>query len=226
MRTRSGIPLLLGLAVLVAARVAAAATLGALSDFEAGAQGWSSGPRNPNPPVVEADGGPQGAGDAFLHLTSNGRSSGGRLVVFNSTAPWTGNYTGAGIAAIELDLKNLTEAALSIRIEIAGSGGNRIVSTAAAQLAALQDWTHFRIPVDAAAFAGTNVATALASATELRILHNPQATVSVTAPSIDARLGVDNVTAVPEPSTLLLAAAGLAALAAGPRGRRQPERRP
>jgi len=222
MRTRSEIPLLLGLAALLAAEGAAAATLGVLSDFETGQQGWFSGPQNLNPPVVAADGGPQGAGDAFLRVTANGGvGMGGRLVFFNRMGAWTGSYTSAGIAAIEMDLKNLTEAVLSIRIEIQGPSMNRIVSTAAAQLAALQDWTHFRIPIDAAGFAGANVAAALANAVEIRILHNPQATPSISAPFIAAQLGIDNVRTapVPEPSTIALVAAGLAGLGAGHRSR-------
>ena len=227
MRTRSGIPILLGFAALLAARGASAVTLGVLSDFETGAQGWISGPNNQNPPVVEATGGPQGMGDAFLRVSADGSSSGGRLVFFNTTANWTGNYTSAGIAAIEMDLKNLTQAVLQIRVQIEGQGFNQIVSTVAAQLAAFQDWTHVRIPIDAAGFAGVNVALALTRVTEIRILHNPQATRSTTAPFVAAQLGIDNVRAapVPEPSTLLLAAAGLAGLAAGARSRRRTQRR-
>ena len=222
MRTRSGIPLLLlGLAALLAARGAPAATLGALSDFETGEQGWRSGNPNPNPRLVEADGGPQGAGDAFLRVIANGGPGpGGTLTFFNFTAAWTGSYTSAGIAAVEMDLKNLTEAALQIRIEIKGSA-NIIVSTASAQLTAFQDWTHFRIPIDAAGFASANAAVALANVSEIRLLHNPQATNSRFSPFVSAQLGIDNVRAVPEPSTLLLLAAGFAGLAAAPRSRRR-----
>ncbi len=219
MRTRSGTALALGLAAFPAASDADAATLGVVSDFETGSQGWSSGFRNPNPPVVVADGGPQGIGDAFLRVTANGDPGfpgpGGKLVFFNPLAPWRGNYTSAGIAAIEMDLKNLTEAALEIRIEIEGPiASNHIISTTAAQLAAFQDWTHFRIPIEATDFAGANVAAALANVREIRIFHNPEATESMLAPPIVAQLGFDNIRAVPEPSTLLLLATGLAGLVA------------
>src|SRR3972149_6756512 len=69
-------------------------------------QGWGTGVTNPNPPVVVTDGGPTGAGDAYLRLTSNGSGqAGGRLVVFN-TGQWTGNYTTSGVSHISMYMNN------------------------------------------------------------------------------------------------------------------------
>ena len=53
-----------------------------------------------NPPVRVSDGGPGGAGDAFLRVEGNGGSgSGSNLVAFN-TDQWSGDYVANNVLAI------------------------------------------------------------------------------------------------------------------------------
>ena len=231
------------LSCLASAKVGSAVTLGVVSDFETGDQGWGPGAGrifpNPNPPVVETSGGPSGAGDAFLRVIANGGEfaaiapaytggglggPGSKLIVFNESSDWIGDYTSAGVAAVEFDIKNLTTAILSIRVEIEGAGtGGTFVTSAGQSLAALADWTHLRIPIGPGDLTGGHdVAAALSNVSKIRIMHNPSATTSSLAPPIAAQIGIDNVTAapVPEPSTALLTGAGLLVLAATRRAKR------
>jgi hypothetical protein len=64
------------------------------------------------------------------------------------------------------------------------------------------------------------VAGALGDVNELRLFHNPAPAFGgpgVGAPPVTAVLGVDNIQAVPEPSTLALLGAGLLAAAGAAR---------
>jgi hypothetical protein len=234
-------------ACLAPAKAGSAASLGVVSDFETGAQGWGSGDGslapNPHPPVIETDGGPTGVADAYLRVIARGlpaangevgpaydggfgEGSGSRLVVFNDSPDWRGDYTAAGIAAIEFDIKNLTSAALSIRLQIDGMRGDGVVTSSAHSLPAFADWTHLRfpiLPVDLTA--GLDVNAVLSNVTKLRIVHNPAATRSplTPPPPVNAEIGIDNVRTmpVPEPSLALLTGAGLLVLAAARRGGRR-----
>ena len=105
-------------------QTAVAIVVGQTDTFENGTtQGWISGAVNPHPPVNIATGGPQGAGDHFLKVTSSGGfGAGSKLVTFNTTQ-WIGNYTTAGIVAIGMDLNNLGNTDLVIRLALNGPGG-------------------------------------------------------------------------------------------------------
>ena len=90
-------------AALTLAQGAAAVTLGQIDDFEDGTtQGWvvgiGTGATSPVPPVAVATGGPDGADDGYLLLTSvGGFGAGSRLAVINATQ-WAGDYTTSGIS--------------------------------------------------------------------------------------------------------------------------------
>jgi hypothetical protein len=206
--------MLLSSLVFLVGGAASGATLGVVSDFEMGNGGWVSGGLHPDPPVVMADGGPTGAGDAFLQLTSNGGTgAGSRLVTFNGTADWTGDYASAGIGAIELDVKNLSEAALALRILLRSTAG-QAVSDTAVTVDPLADWQRVRIPIGADDLVGAlDPAAVVAGVSQIRLIHNPAATTGP-LPAISAVVGIDNVTTVPEPGTALLLAGGLVALGA------------
>jgi hypothetical protein len=105
---------------------AAAVIDGQVDTFQdATLQSWQSGSSNPNPPANIATGGPAGANDHFLRLTSNGGSAGGRLVAFNNDQ-WTGNYLSAGVDAISMQVNNLGANDLTLRLILVGSGGEAL----------------------------------------------------------------------------------------------------
>ncbi len=180
----------------------AAVTLGQLENFS-GIHEWSSGDPNPNPPVIVADSGPLGVGDHSLRVTSNGGSGpGGRLIGFNETL-WTGDYTAAGIFSLAADLRNTGTTTLSMRLAFNGPGGWFV--TPVAQVTAFSGWMTriFDIcPVALVSAGGSSAVGTLASASELRILHS--AGVDFRGARVSSSFLVDNVRAIPEPSTVLV----------------------
>jgi hypothetical protein len=199
-----------------------------IDDFEDGTtEGWHVGdPGHPAPPVNVSTGGPAGAGDAFLQLTSTGGvGPGSKLSVLNMSQ-WTGDFT--GVPAIGMDVNNLGATELVLRLLFVnfpdGGGPPTDVAwtLAPVTVAPGSGWNDVVFSLSAAnLFApfGT-VGGALADVDELRLFHNPTPFFggpTVGAPPVAATLGVDNIgvvadtTAVPEPSSMLLLLAGLGA---------------
>lgn len=207
-RPASWLATLTVLCALLAPAAARAVVIGQVDDFEDGTtRDWVVGIAGvePNaPPANVPTGGPRGAGDHYLLLTAVSREIfGNRLTVINQTQ-WTGDYLAAGIDAIAMDVRNLGATPLALRLQLSdpapGSlvrGDNAAFSTVAVNVPAGGGWTRVAFPVDAdslTAGSGT-VLDALANVTDLRIFHNPNP--RFPGPRIDARLGVDNVTARP-----------------------------
>lgn len=205
--------------------------VGQRDTFEDGTtMGWSAGPEHPAPPLNIATGGPAGAGDNFLFLTAiGGNGPGSRLSAINM-AQWTGDYTAAGVGSISMDLFNFGPTDLYLRLliadPVAGPPTNVAISSDAFFLAAGTDWTHAVFSFSPGALTpmlGT-VDGALSDVRELRIFHNPDPFFGGppgSSPPVLVNLGIDNITATPEPGTLLLCATGLVALAAVTRRRRR-----
>ncbi|MBC7784643.1 MAG: hypothetical protein H7144_12465 [Burkholderiales bacterium] len=187
-----------------------AVVLGQTDTFEdATVQGWVvavGGATSPAPPANIATGGPAGANDNFLQLTSlGGGGAGSRLIAFNLTQ-WSGNFTTAGITGIKMHLNNSGAEELSLRLGVATgvapSSTNLAISSSAIIVPAGSGWVTAEFLFGGAnltATAGT-VAAALAGATEIRLFHSTSA--NFPGSPIAATLGVDNVTAVPEPTAL------------------------
>jgi hypothetical protein len=224
------LPLMVALCLLRPA-AAPALTLGQVDTFEDGTtQNWivnllAMGGAVPAP-VNVVDGGPQGAGDNYLRLTAvGGDGPGSRLSVIN-LAQWAGDYSAAGVTAITMDLNNLGATDLSLRLFLGNPLGGPPTDQAitdAVLLPAQGGWTQAEFaldPISLTVLAG-DLATLLASVTELRLIHNPDATFP--PPPVVAVLGVDNIAApVPEPSSLTLMLLGLGfAGGAALRGRRR-----
>jgi PEP-CTERM motif len=186
---------------------------------------------HPAPPVNIPDGGPLGAGDNYLRLTSiAGIQSGSRLSVSNFSQ-WAGDYIAEGVTAITMNANNLGNTDLFLRLAfedpIPGPPNNIAYSSDPIFLAAGSGWTTLMFPVGPSFLtAGLGgVETALRNTTLIRLYHseadnfpNPVFPIE----SIDAQLGVDNiaaVTAIPEPATLLLLATGIGAIGARRRSR-------
>lgn len=201
-----------GVCLALVAAPAGAISIGTSATFERGStDGWYVSVGSPLPPQVIATGGPAGQGDGFLQLQSSGQSSAGsRLVVFGA-ADWLGNYMAAGVTALALDAINLGSSDLQLRLYFNGPAGSAL-STTGLSLPASSGWRHLVFPLTPAALSGVDAAATLGNVTELRLFHNDSP--SFPPAAVLATLGIDNVSAVPEPGApaLWAAAALLAAV--------------
>jgi hypothetical protein len=212
---RVNIPLwlVLGLLSLVFVAIAsptacAAVTNGQVDNFESGAANWTNGALATDPVVVL--GGPGGAADHFLQITATGAAgAGGKLIAYNRSQ-WLGNYTSAGVTAFAMDLENLGSTPLDIRLALKQSTTKTspgYATTNAFSLAVGSGWQHAVFSLDSSALTEIGVpaptlSSILGNLGELRILSS--AVPSLDGDVIAAKLGVDNITAVPEPAMLLL----------------------
>lgn len=202
---------------------------GQTDDFQDGTtQNWTNGGAPGAPPVVNlTSGGPGGAGDSYIRVTSvGGGGPGSRLTTLNEVQ-WLGDYVNQGITTIEMDLNNFSQTDLSIRIafkESDGAGAPGYVSQAF-NLQAVPVWGHFVFSITAATMIPINNPAPFntffsGNFVEMRIINsvNP----NLNGDSVVAELGIDNIHAVPEPTSFVLASVGLFAIFVAKRcGRRR-----
>ena len=201
---------------------------GQTDDFQDGTtQNWMNGPAGAPPIVNFVSGGPGGVGDRYIRIESiGGGGPGSRLTAFNR-AQWLGNYIGQGITAISMDLNNFSDVPLSIRIgfkQDTGIGSPGYVSQAFV-LPAGGGWEHFVFSIDMASMipiGGPADFNTFFSGNfqEVRIIN--AFAPDLNGEPIEGLLGVDNIHAVPEPASWVLALLGLLGIfAAKLRGRRR-----
>jgi hypothetical protein len=222
---------------------ARAISVGQIDDFEDGTlQGWRMGTTTVTAEHMTniTDGGPTGAGDNFLQVTSHEAhgttTPGGNRLTFFNRLQWTGDYTAAGITAIAMDLKNISSSEiLNMRLAINGGVGPSFdfiggvfTSTASISLNSGSGWTRAvfsllpgdLIPISGGTggnTTGNDVQATLGNVLELRLLNS--ATSDWSGLPVTATLGVDNLRAVPLPPALALFGSGLVVLL--PRRRKQ-----
>jgi len=171
-------------------------SLSSVNDFEDGTtMGWSVGAVATNPPVNIDTGGPNGLDDNFLSCSSDGVGASGRLVIFNSSSTWTGDWTTAGVNYISFKANNTGATNLILRISLDGTGG-RFSTTNGASIPAGSGWTTINIPVapsDFTSVGGTSINNTLADVTVMRINHS--SVPSFTGDDIVATLGLDLISA-------------------------------
>ena len=184
-----------------------AITLGQIDAFEDGTDSWAGGGVTGTP-----GGGPGGGSDHFLKVSSGSFGGDVRLITHND-AQWLGDYTTAGVDEITAELMNLGSLAIPIRAVIRESdGGSSTPGYASAPFTLPADgqWhlATFSLTTGMSGFnSPQSLATDLANVEDFRILSsvNP----SGIGDEINASIGIDDVTAVPEPSPLLLGALGM-----------------
>jgi len=176
--------------------------IGQLDTFEDGTtQNWVVAPLgapHPAPPVNQPDGGPLGAGDNYLLMTSVGGSGpGSRLVVINA-AQWAGDYLATGIDAITMNVNNLSNSDLHLRLlfedPTVGPPSNQAI-TGAILVSAGSGWTTISFDIDPGSLIVLlgDVNTLLANTTAVHIFHGPDPEIPPQA--VAAQLGVDNIEA-------------------------------
>ncbi len=181
---------------------AAAVSVGTQDTFEDGTtNGWITGGASVFQPVNVPDGGPAGLGDAFLRLTSSGSGGAGGKLVGIAGAQWLGNYVAADVTGIEMDVINLGSTDVNLRLYFSGTSGSGS-SVDGVTVASGSGWTRVAfstLPAAITTALGVPALDVLSNVSELRLFHSAAA--SFPGPNIAAQIGIDNVTAVPEPGT-------------------------
>ena len=219
-KLRSTTLLLFGSLVCAACPIAAfGINAGQVDNFQDGSlANWTSGGGGAGQ-VNVATGGPSGANDRFIQIASGATPLAPRLLMFNDTQ-WIGNYLAAGVTQVAIDLLNSGAAALPIRIAIReGTGGSTTPgysSTNPFNLPSDGAWHHAVFLLDAADLTAVNspqpLATDLASVKDFRVLS--AAAPSTIGDMLTAQIGIDNITAVPEPASALLMLSAVSVLCA------------
>ena len=208
--------------VCVSAGRASAVSIGLIDTFEDGTtENWRINllnmGNNAFQPINVVSGGPAGLDDNFMLMRSSGLPGpGGRLVALNP-AQWAGDYVAAGIAQITIDVNNLGDTDLFLRLlfeDPMNAPPENEAFTTSVVLPAASGWTHISFLVDPGSLIveeGSALA-ALENATILRIFSNEEAEGPDEAEPIAALLRVDNIEAqaIPEPSSLILLTTGVA----------------
>ncbi len=204
-----------------------AVTVGLVDDFEDGSvAGWRVNLLNlgahPAPPQNMATGGPGGAGDNFLQLTSIGGTGAGSRLAAANTAQWAGDYLAEGVAGITMDVNNFSETDLYLRLyfenPMGGAPTDAAFSADPIFVPSGSGWMKISFAIDAAALTlqTGSLDTLLMNVTALRIFHSEGD--GFPGEMIVANLGIDNIAAigtstVPLPAAAPLFAFGLALFA-------------
>jgi hypothetical protein len=210
------------LALLISPAVMQGVSLGEIDTFTGGIEGWGVPGVPVLPPAVIADGGPRGAGDAYLQVVAVGGGGPGSRLSVQNLDQWSGDYIAAGISSIAMDLNNFGPDDLYLRLLFANltnlpDSVDAAITSDAVFVPAGSGWMHavFSIAPSALLPMPGSISSALSTASELRIFHNPDPFFGgpgLGAPPVVATLGIDNITAIPEPSAMWLAMGGLGLL--------------
>jgi hypothetical protein len=200
----------LSLAVLLSTASAFGISAGQIDTFQSGSDNWQGGTGGL---ALVSSGGPSGVGDQYMQISSGAAPLPPRLVALNDSQ-WLGDFTAVGVTSVAMDLLNPGSAALSMRIAIReAAGGSATPGYASATpfiLPADGLWHHATFNLNAASLTGFNspqpLAADLANVKDFRILDS--AAPSGLGDIVAGQFGVDNITAVPEPSALALIAIG------------------
>jgi hypothetical protein len=179
-------------------------TLGQIDDFQSlMTVGWTMGPNSPQLPFVVNTGGPLGANDAFVKAVSTGTTGANSKMIMFNQQQWTGNYISAGVTGITTEMANLGSNPLYMRVAIQDTFGSEYGSTTAVPLPPDGHWYPVSFDMTASGLSfiqgGSSLNTALSNVGVLRILsakNGPQ----FVGDTVQATLGVDDISALPEPS--------------------------
>ncbi len=191
--------------VLVAAACAAhAASFDQRDTFSGGTtENWSGGAGSGGstpPPAYVASGGPMGSGYGYMLL----QTSGFHLGAYN-TSQWSGDYIGQGILAVEMDLNHIDPGSDDVRCRLLLFGpGGTFASRERTPPVETNSWSRYVFGLSSDDMVhvqgGTGLLEDTLSQVSRLLLRHDRETPTVPGshpPHITAKLGVDNIHAVP-----------------------------
>ena len=184
-------------------------TSGQVDDFQINTSGdqtlgWTRGVNAPEYPFVVGTGGPQGS-DGFLEVPTTGTSGSGSRINFFNASQWTGNYVAAGVTKITAEIADFGTTPLYMRIAFQDAFGTEYGSTNYDLVPADGKWYTVSFDLTPGGLTllqgGETAEQALTTVGILRVLSNAEMP-SFRGDVLPNVLGMDEVTAVPEPAAL------------------------
>lgn len=208
------------LGILLLSGTTSAVTLFQVDDFNNGTAGWIEGNPSPNPPIATGIGNDN---TPFLRNdASGGGGPGSRMAMYNDLQ-WTGDYIGSGISAIRLEAGTFGPETINLRLAFNGAGG--WFTTGAIPLInndpldpQWRSLTFSILPGDLTHVGQGNgiYADTMGNVTRMEIYSGGSALSAgslIRGESINSSLLLDQIQAIPEPSSgILLIIAALTAL--------------
>ncbi|MCB9849320.1 MAG: PEP-CTERM sorting domain-containing protein [Phycisphaerales bacterium] len=185
-------------------------TLGQVDDFQdltvqnwSGASGFFS----------NQDGGPAGAGDRYLRVFANQPAGSGSKVATYNQDQWAGDYLTAGVDAVRADIANFGATDLDMRVILLFGAGGDFTSTVPITVPADGVWRSYTFSLAAADMTQVSgigtLNDTLASVGRLLIRHQSGPPAGIAGGTTGAGvIGIDNITALPEPASLSMLALG------------------
>lgn len=177
---------------------ASAVTMGQVDDFQNGTlMGWRGNTGNQE---NVANGGPNGTGDRYMRVLSDGSSfPGGKMATYNMTQ-WSGNYTAAGVKVVTVWFRNESTTPLRMRLVMFDATvSTQWVSTTAQAVPADNTWRKYTYVISQSQMTRTvgigSFDNTVANANRMMFRHEGGAPASQGTP-VDGLLGIDNVTAL------------------------------
>ncbi len=184
--------------------------------FDTGREGWQ--------PWTTNDVNGISLGNPYLKIAADGSGVFGKMITFNSNPEWTGNYSGAGITGIRLDIANMSDSddvhlrvALGNRASPQQSGGTWWLSKTATIIPLESEWTSVFLPfsepdmrVVGNIMGESDNDSFVDTFNDIQNIRILSATVPFGAIGDEfvGDVGIDNVALVPEPSTMPLIGLG------------------
>lgn len=178
-------------------------------------------------------------GNPYLRMAADGSGEIGKVVTFNQDSEWTGNYITAGVNGINLDIVNMSSSdVVYLRILLGNrgnpqqSGGTWFLSETAIVIPAQSSWATVFLPLEENNMTKVgNLMGQVGTDTYEETFENIQAIrimsarskFSVIGDEFLGVVGVDNISLVPEPSTMPLIGLGGLIIFYGRRRNRQRE---
>ena len=192
------------------------------STFSTGNEGWQPDNwKTNNVSGISPD-------NPYLEIAAVGSGKTGKMITFNQSAEWTGDYISALVTGIRLNIANMSDSddvylrvALGNRASPQQSGGTWWISKTATLIPLESDWTTVFLPIAESEMVvvgniegesdNESFSTTFADIQAIRIL-SAAVPVGATGDEFFGDVLVDNIALVPEPSTLPLIGIGLGTL--------------